>query len=94
MRDCQDVNLVVCDQIGKVVRIARHRRSPNIESLRQSLDSCSGCGPRRDRLNRRVDRVEEHGAKTSTPILIPARGVGKLRRSFRPEPDRPRHSFR
>lgn len=45
MRDCQDVNLVLCDQIGEVVGIARHRRSPNVEGFRQSLHFRSGCGP-------------------------------------------------
>jgi len=33
MRDRQHVNLVACDQIGQVIWIARHRRSPNVESF-------------------------------------------------------------
>jgi hypothetical protein len=70
MRDCQDVYLLVSDQIGQVIGEARHGCSSNVE------------------------RFQEHGAKAGTPVLVPARGIGELRHSFRPESDRPPHSLR
>ena len=94
MGDSQNVDRVVANKKGNVIGEPAHRRSSNVEALGESFDACPCSWPMRDRLDRDIDGIEEHGAETGPRVFVPARCIGKLCRSVGAQSDRPSHPLR
>lgn len=92
--DGQDVDDVICHEVGDVIRKSTHWRAPHVEVRWKPLDDSPGSGPLRDGLDRGIDRSQEREAEAMSSILVPARRVGEFRRRFRPETDRKRHPLK
>lgn len=85
--DCQDVNLLLGDQVGQVVRKPRHWDTSNVEVGGKPIDSPSDSRRANERPDRAVNRSEEGQPQAGVTLFVPPCGVLDFSRRLGSESD-------